>query len=149
MYCSNCGKEVDENAAVCMECGATPSGGQNYCQNCGAESGPNAVVCTQCGVQLQGAAGAPQGPAPQGGQGMGGYQQGMSDKSKMAAGLLGIFLGGFGVHRFYLGYTGIGIAQIAVTVVTCGFGAIWGLIEGILILTGSMNTDADGLQLRD
>ena len=45
-------------------------------------------------------------------------------KSKMAAGLLGIFLGSWGVHRFYLGYTGIGIAQIAVTICTCGVGGI-------------------------
>jgi TM2 domain len=76
----------------------------------------------------------------------GGYGAGPL-KSKVTAGLLGIFLGGFGVHRFYLGYTGIGIAQIAVTIVTCGFGALWGLIEGILILTGSINTDAAGRPL--
>ncbi|AKG53644.1 hypothetical protein DGWBC_0981 [Dehalogenimonas sp. WBC-2] len=62
---------------------------------------------------------------------------------------MGIFLGGFGVHRFYLGYTGIGIAQIAVTIITFGFGAIWGFIEGILILTGSLNRDARGMPLRD
>lgn len=71
-------------------------------------------------------------------------------KSKLVAGLLGIFLGGFGVHRFYLGYTGIGIAQIAVTFLTCGIGAMWGLIEGILILVGStITTDADGHTLKD
>ncbi len=71
-------------------------------------------------------------------------------KSKLAAGLLGIFLGGIGVHRFYLGYTGIAIAQIVVTLFTCGVGQIWGLIEGILILTGSgITTDADGLTLKE
>ncbi len=36
-------------------------------------------------------------------------------KSKLAAGLLGIFLGGFGVHRFYLGYTTMGVIQIVVS----------------------------------
>lgn len=70
-------------------------------------------------------------------------------KSKMAAGLLGIFLGGWGIHNFYLGYTGKGIAQIFVTLFTCGIGAIWGLIEGIMILTGSINTDAEGNPLVD
>ena len=72
-------------------------------------------------------------------------------KSKMTAGLLGIFLGSIGVHRFYLGYPGIGIAQIAVTFFTCGIGGIWGLIEGILILTGSpsFSTDAEGRPLTD
>ena len=71
-------------------------------------------------------------------------------KSKIAAGLLGIFLGGLGIHRFYLGYTGLGIAQIVVTFVTCGIGSIWGLIEGILILTGtSITTDVEGNPLKD
>ena len=144
MYCKNCGKEVDENAAVCLECGAQPMGGQSYCQNCGADTGPGSVVCTSCGVQVAGSGGAPMAP----GTGyMGGGME--SDKSKMAAGLLGVFLGAWGVHRFYLGYTGIGIAQIAVTIVTCGIGGIWGFIEGILILTGSMNTDAQGRILKD
>lgn len=55
------------------------------------------------------------------------------------------------MHRFYLGYTGIGIAQIAVTLVTCGVGSLWGLIEGILYLVGSngFRTDAQGRPLRD
>lgn len=70
-------------------------------------------------------------------------------KSKIVAGILGILLGGFGVHRFYLGYVGIGIAQIVVTLITFGFGAIWGFIEGILILVGSINKDAKGVPLKD
>ena len=72
-------------------------------------------------------------------------------KSKLAAGLLGIFLGGFGVHRFYLGYTTIGIVQIVVTIFTCGIGSLWGFIEGILYLVGAngYTTDATGRPLRD
>lgn len=71
-------------------------------------------------------------------------------KSRMAAGLLGIFLGGWGVHRFYLGYTSIGVVQIVVTVLTCGVGALWGLIEGIMILANSgITTDAQGRPLRE
>ena len=70
-------------------------------------------------------------------------------KSRLTAGLLGIFLGGFGVHRFYLGYTTIGVLQILVTIATCGLGSIWGLIEGILIISGStITTDAEGRPLR-
>jgi TM2 domain-containing membrane protein YozV len=74
----------------------------------------------------------------------------------MAAGLLGIFLGGLGIHRFYLGYNGIAIAQLVLGllgIVTCGItsiaSAIWGLIEGILILTGSINRDAQGRPLKE
>ncbi len=71
-----------------------------------------------------------------------------SDKQKLTAGLLQIFLGGFGVGRFYTGYTGIAIAQIAVTWLTCGIGAIWPLVDGIMMLTGKV-PDAQGRPLRD
>lgn len=73
------------------------------------------------------------------------------DKSKVVAGILGILLGGFGVHQFYLGNTKRGVIQIVVTIVTCGIGSLWGFIEGILILVGheSFRTDADGRPLRD
>jgi len=56
---------------------------------------------------------------------------------KLLAGLLGIFLGGLGVHKFVLGYNTEGIIQIVVTVVTCGAASIIGLIEGIIYLTKS------------
>lgn len=74
-------------------------------------------------------------------------------KSKIAAGLLGIFLGSLGIHNFYLGFTGKAIAQLLISLLSCGTLAwasgIWGLIEGILILTGSMNVDAEGNPLKD
>jgi len=73
-------------------------------------------------------------------------------RSKVAAGLLGILLGSIGAHRFYLGYTGVGVAMLLITVLTCGYGSIitgiWGLVEGIMCLTGSF-TDAAGNPLRD
>lgn len=56
---------------------------------------------------------------------------------KLTAGLCGILLGGFGVHKFILGYTTEGLIQIAITVITCGMGGIIGLIEGIIYLTKS------------
>lgn len=71
-------------------------------------------------------------------------------KSRLVAGLLGIFLGTFGVHRFYLGYTQIGVWQIVASVVTCGIAGIWGFVEGILYLaskTGSYSVDATGRPL--
>lgn len=73
-------------------------------------------------------------------------------KSRTIAGILGILLGGLGVHRFYLGYVGIGLAQIAVTIVTFGVGWLWGFVEGILYLTqkaGTYSVDATGRPLRD
>ena len=129
MFCRNCGKEIANNAAVCINCGVAVGQGTNYCYNCGAGTSPDAAVCVNCGVALA--------PVITGEQ-----------KSKMTAGLLGIFLGGFGVHNFYLGYTGKAIAQIALTF-CLGAGAIWGFIEGILILTGNINKDAKGVPLKD
>ena len=67
-----------------------------------------------------------------------------SDKSKVAAGLLGIFIGSLGIHKFYLGYSKEGVIMLLVSLLPLGFGAgimgIIGLIEGIIYLT---KTDAD------
>lgn len=72
-------------------------------------------------------------------------------KSKVAAGILGILLGSLGIHNFYLGFKGKAIAQLLITLLTCGFGAaitsIWGLVEGIIILTSSVYYDAYGVPL--
>jgi len=59
---------------------------------------------------------------------------------KMVAGLLGIFLGGFGAHKFYLGMMTPGIIQLVVSVCTLGAGGIIGLIEVVLYL---MKSDED------
>ncbi len=59
------------------------------------------------------------------------------ENKKLVAGLLGILLGGLGIHKFVLGYTKEGIIQIIITLFTCGFGSIIGLIEGIIYLTKS------------
>lgn len=71
-----------------------------------------------------------------------------SDKSKMVAGLLQIFLGCFGVGRFYTGHIGLGVAQLVVCLLTCYAGAIWPLVDGIMMLMGKV-TDAQGRPLRD
>jgi len=55
-------------------------------------------------------------------------------KEKTTAGIFGLLLGGFGVHQFYLGSNTTGIIEIALTICTCGVGALLGLVEGILIL---------------
>lgn len=72
---------------------------------------------------------------------------GWSPKSKLVAGLLGIFLGVFGVHNFYLGFTGKAIAQLLITILSFGIlsfvSATWGLIEGILILASATGTKWD------
>lgn len=56
---------------------------------------------------------------------------------KVLAGILGILLGGFGVHRFVLNDTQGGLIRIGITIITCGAGSILGLVEGIIYLTKS------------
>ncbi|MCK9878194.1 TM2 domain-containing protein [Frankia sp. Ag45/Mut15] len=67
-----------------------------------------------------------------------------SEKQKLTAGLLQILLGGVGAGRWYLGNTGIALAQLF----TCGGLGIWALIDGIMMLTGSVR-DKQGRPLRD
>jgi TM2 domain-containing membrane protein YozV len=55
-------------------------------------------------------------------------------KEKTVAGILGILLGGFGVHHFYLGSSTSGVIVLAVTILTCGIGGLVGLVEGIMLL---------------
>ncbi len=56
---------------------------------------------------------------------------------KVVAGVLGILLGGLGIHKFYLGYTKAGIIQLVISVVTCGALSVLGFVEGIIYLTKS------------
>ena len=130
MYCTNCGKQIDPNAILCVHCGVRCGQVNAYCGNCGGATVPGATICMKCGAPI--------------------YTNG---KSRIAAGLFGIFLGCFGVHNYYLGYNGKATVQLLITVLTCGIGAavssIWGLIEGILLLTDSGATDAKGIPLKD
>lgn len=74
-------------------------------------------------------------------------------KSRSTAALLAFFLGSLGIHRFYLGHTGIGVTQLLLLFggfLTCGVTSIaaglWSFIDFILILTGSIR-DSDGNSL--
>ena len=66
---------------------------------------------------------------------------GVSPKSRMVASILGFFLGGLGIDRFYLGNIGMGIAKLLLGWLTLG---IWPLIDWIIILAGAAH-DGDGL----
>ena len=59
------------------------------------------------------------------------------ENKKILAGILGIFLGSFGIHKFILGYNKEGIIQLILSIVSCGTLGIIGLIEGIIYLTKS------------
>ena len=69
-----------------------------------------------------------------------------SDKSKLVAGLLQILIP-IGIGRFYIGDTKTGVIQLVVTLVTCGIGALWPFIDGIVMLATD-SKDANGYMLR-
>lgn len=117
-----------------------------FCSNCGAELNDEQEICLKCGVKVKNTPSRNNDP---------------NAKSKLAAGLFGIFLGQWGVHNFYLGYTGKAITQLLLSIfgyalafVIIGIpmvlaSSIWGLVEGIMILSGSITTDANGNPLND
>lgn len=105
------------------------------CPHCGHHFQPHELAAQQIPL-----AGVPLDP--------GSVTMGLSWRNRWVAGILGLVLGAFGVHRFYLGYIGIGVIQIIVTCTT-GIGLLWGVVEGVLILVGTRFRDADGLPLRE
>lgn len=138
MYCKNCGSEFSSDmAVVCLKCGVEKGAGHNFCPNCGEPVNAEAVVCIKCGSSLK-------------------PELNPTGKSKMAAGLMGLFLGSFGVHNFYLGYNTKGIIQLClgvlgITLSCLGVGffvliplGVWVLIESILILCGEIKKDGYG-----
>lgn len=143
MFCKSCGKEIPEGQELCEECAIKST--ENVVEGTTVENNTSSnETQAQEGTVVNNTSNINPNQDP-------------NAKSKMAAGLLGIFLGSLGIHNFYLGYTTKAIIQLVVTLlggaITCGIASlavyVWGLVEGIMILTGSINTDANGNPLRD
>lgn len=85
----------------------------SFCSNCGKEVTDNQAVCLNCGVYVS-------------------NNVRTGSKSRIAAGILGILLGSFGIHKFYMGRIGFGILYLLFfwTFIP----GIIGLIEGIIYL---------------
>ena len=95
-----------------------------YCSKCGNEIDDEAVICVHCGCQVK-------------------QISDKDGKNWLVSILLCLFLGGLGIHRFYTGYTFIGIIQL----LTAGGCGIWWLIDLISILCNVYKT-ADGQPLQ-
>ena len=102
-----------------------------YCPHCGKEAPSDAVVCVGCGRQLQSLK-----IAATAGE--------ISPKSRLVTSLLAFFLGEFGIHRFYLGKIGTGLAMLF----TLGGLGIWAVVDFIMAVAGKMR-DSIGLPVRD
>ncbi len=82
---------------------------------------------------------------------------GYPQRSRVAAGIFGILLGAYGIHSFYLGNTSRGLMQLLISLLggllSCGLATIaimiWGILDGVKLLDGRINTDANGVFLKD
>lgn len=91
-----------------------PGADEQYCRSCGSIIKKEAEICPECGVRQQQATGP-------------------SSVDRTTAGILAILLGGIGVHKFYMGDTGVGVLYLCFSWTLIP--AIAGFIEGILYLT--------------
>lgn len=132
-----------------------------FCTKCGAENADFAHSCVQCQATLPVIAGQSrsyypqtdlppayqpsyepiQPPAPLYGQPpVQDWKQAGADK-KIVAGILGIILGAFGIHKFILGYQKEGMVMLLVSLLSCftlaGIMHVIGIVEGIMYLTKS------------
>lgn len=153
MYCRQCGEKLNNpKAVICIKCGTNKGQGENYCPDCGQEvKNKGAEVCLNCGIRLKGAM-----------NNIADQLKSVASKSrsntnnnnnKMVAGLLAVFLGSMGIHRFYLGYKEIGFIQLGLFSIAMFLFApvlwgcwIWAIIDAVQIFTGKMN-NANGLEL--
>ena len=100
-----------------------------YCAQCGAQLVDEAVVCPKCGcVDASVKTVDPF----------------VSPKSRLAALLLCIFVGGLGIHRFYVGKIGTGVLWL----LTAGCFGVGALVDLIMIACGTF-TDSDGKPVTD
>jgi len=95
---------------------------EKFCSECGELIRKHAEICPKCGVRQYGASGSLGATAPNG-------------KNRLAAALLALFLGNFGVHKFYLGQTGLGFLYLLFF--WTGIPGIIGIIEFVILLTMS------------
>lgn len=147
MFCKYCGKEIEDGKEVCDECASK----QTNVENVNEEPVKESVVTESTSPIKDNTVNNSNNTANTTVNNT--TNNSVNQKSKVAAGLFAIFLGSFGVHNFYLGFTGKAVAQLLITVLSCGIlspvSAIWGLIEGILILTGETSKDAYGNDLKE
>lgn len=123
--CPQCGAPLDPGATECRFCGEKIATQQAAQQVNSAQPQPQVVYAQpQPQVVIQQA--APQQVY------VSGINPSWPIKSKVAAGILGILLGGIGVHKFYMGKIGMGILYLCFC--WTGIPAIIGFIEGIVYL---------------
>lgn len=119
------------------------------CVNCSKDIPSNSAVCPECGAVVTSNIATST------------TTQNTATKSRLVAGLLALFLGPYGIHNFYLGYTKKGTKQLVLTLVgyllcLIGIGlifiaatSIWSIVDAVKIFTGNIAVDGEGNPLKD
>lgn len=127
MYCKECGTAYEnENGEYCLSCGVKKENGNKFCQDCGAEKkNENQAICLSCGVEFE-------------------YDNEAelekneanveeSEKTRLVALLLGLFLGGFGAHQYYVGNAKKGTIILVLSLAGCITFGITSIVACIMI----------------
>lgn len=123
-HCLNCGEQITADAEVCPHCGVNQTTSlegsyeergehEKYCVECGTLINKQAELCPECGVQQPATGGS-------------------TNSDKVAAGVLALFLGGLGAHKFYQGNVKLGVLYLCFF--WTGIPELLGIVEGILML---------------
>lgn len=99
-----------------------------YCRECGKQVSDQAPTCPHCGCVLLTSS-----------EPLASYDPNRSRYDWLTTLLLCFFLGGLGIHSFYVKKTGIGVVQL----LTAGGCGVWALIDFIMIIVGSYR-DGEG-----
>ena len=118
---------MNDNQAICLNCGVKAGEGTAFCSNCGGAVAPDAEVCMNCGVAIKkaGAAGD------------------LGGKDKIVMALVAFFVGTIGIHHFMLGETKKGIVKIVLTLCFAPAAGILALIDFIKILMDKYVVDPE------
>jgi len=120
MYCSQCGKQIGENANFCPDCGASNQLAQKVTQPQSQQPIVVNVVNNNSNTNTN--------------TNNAGHRIGYARKSRWVAFFLCLFLGYFGAHKFYVGKVGAGFIYLF----TVGlFGIGWAMDTIVLLFGGS------------
>src|SRR5260370_28613064 len=123
VFCTKCGAQNDDGSVVCSHCQAT-------LPLVGYQPPPQAQADYQSGYQPI------QPPAPLYQPGGGQDWQARGANKKIAAGICGLLLRPFGVHKFILGYLTVGVIMLLVSLLSDGMLAI--VLQAIATVVGIM-----------
>ncbi|MBM7642482.1 TM2 domain-containing protein [Streptococcus loxodontisalivarius] len=139
MYCKACGEAMNDNQAICLNCGVKTGQGNAFCSNCGNSVNPEAEVCLSCGVATKRSklGSLDFGTSHSGNGDLGNY-------NKVTMALIAFFVGGLGIHNFMLGETKKGLVKIGATLLTYGLaGEVLAIIDFVKILTDKYEINPD------